>query len=275
VASGRFRADLFHRLNVVLLHVPPLRERPEDIVHLAGVFLKQFAALYRRPAHHFTPRAEAALETYRWPGNVRELQNLILTSVLFCEGPEVDAEDLHGLAGMAGPEAVASGPAPAPLPDAAQAGEGSESTETRLRAALRVEIAAALASGRPSLTPLGKWLGEDLVLTAARLSAGVSRRAADLLGVPDTTFRRQFHAASGRRSAGLAVRPPQWSAVATLLEPFIRERPAGVNACDRAESLLFAEIDAVVRGDARIAAALLGVSPPTLLRRKEAFTRRS
>ena len=95
VAEGRFRADLFHRLNVVRLHVPPLRERREDIVHLASIFLKQFAALYRRPAHHFTSRAEEALEAYRWPGNVRELQNLILTSVLFCEAPEVDAEDLQ------------------------------------------------------------------------------------------------------------------------------------------------------------------------------------
>jgi diguanylate cyclase (GGDEF)-like protein len=274
VAGGRFRADLFHRLNVVRLHVPPLRERPEDIVHLAGVFLKQFAALYRRPAHHFTPRAEAALEAYRWPGNVRELQNLILTSVLFCEGPEVDVEDLHGLAGTAGPEGAASGPASAPPPEAAEAGEDRD-TETRLRAALRVEISAALASGRPSLTPLGKWLGEDLVLTAARLSAGVSRRAADLLGVPDTTFRRQFHAASSRRAAGVATRPAQWSAVATLLEPFIRERTAGENACDRAESLLLAEIDTVVRGDARMAAALLGVTPPTLLRRREALIRRS
>ena len=101
VAEGRFRSDLFHRLNVVRLHVAPLRERREDIVHLADIFLKQFAALYRRPAHHFTARAVEALEAHRWPGNVRELQNLVLTSVLFCEAPEVDVEHLQGLDGPA------------------------------------------------------------------------------------------------------------------------------------------------------------------------------
>jgi hypothetical protein len=187
----------------------------------------------------------------------------------------VDVEDLHGLPGTAGPGTAAEGALPSPPAEAAAQGEDGESTEARLRAALRVEIATALASGRPGLTPLGKWLGEDLVLTAARLSAGVSRRAADLLGIPDTTFRRQFHAAAGRRTAGLAVRSPQWNAVATLLEPFIRARPAGADACERAESVLLAEIDTAAPGDSRIAAALLGVTPPTLFRRKEALTRRS
>ncbi|HKC13722.1 MAG TPA: sigma 54-interacting transcriptional regulator, partial [Vicinamibacteria bacterium] len=97
VRQGTFREDLFHRLNVVWLHVPPLRERGEDILHLAAIFLHQFAALYRRPAHHLTIRAERALQAYSWPGNVRELENLMLTSVLFCDAPEVDEDDLQGL----------------------------------------------------------------------------------------------------------------------------------------------------------------------------------
>ena len=151
VAEGQFRPDLFHRLNVVRLHVPPLRERREDIVHLAGVFLKQFAALYRRPAHHFTARAEEALEAYRWPGNVRELQNLILTSVLFCEAAEVDVEDMQGLHVPAAAETARERAQPAaPAEDAAtkDAAEG-EDPAARLRTALAREIAAALRSGRP------------------------------------------------------------------------------------------------------------------------------
>src|SRR5919106_1746904 len=108
VAEGRFREDLFHRLNVIRLHVPPLRERPDDILHLATIFLQQFAALYRRPAHHYTERAEAALAAYPWPGNVRELQNLVMTSVLFCDGPEVDVRDLQGFQAALAPGASAA-----------------------------------------------------------------------------------------------------------------------------------------------------------------------
>ncbi len=118
VAQGRFREDLFHRLNVVRLHVPALRERRDDVLHLANVFLKQFAALYRRPAHHFTPAAEKALLEHPWPGNVRELQNVVLTSALFCERPEVDVADLqlHRDAPAATPVDAPRAPAPSGRP---------------------------------------------------------------------------------------------------------------------------------------------------------------
>jgi hydrogenase-4 transcriptional activator len=228
VAQGKFREDLFHRLNVVGLHVPPLRERPDDVVHLAGVFLKQFAALYRRPAHHFTKAAEEALLAYAWPGNVRELQNLILNSVLFCDAPEVDVDDLQGFQSPAlrGAAATAAATAAARAQEAPlaerplarpRAAEGPEGA-AKLRRALAAAIASALASGRAAPPPLGKWLDEELLLAAERLSGGVSRRGADLLGIPETTYRRQLQGAGRRRAAGLAVRPPWWPPVADVAE---------------------------------------------------------
>jgi diguanylate cyclase (GGDEF)-like protein len=263
VAEGRFREDLFHRLNVVRLHVRPLRQRTDDIVHLANIFLQQFAALYRRPAHHFTARAEAALAGYAWPGNVRELQNLVLTSVLFCDAPEVDVDDLQGFGAPA--------PAPARAPEAAasRALEPSAPRDaaTGLRQALAAQVAAALA-GEDAVVPLGKWLAEDLVLTADRLSEGVSRRGAELLGLPETTYRRQLQAASRHRAAGLAVRSPRWPAVAATLEDFIRSRRPSTDVCQWAETCLLEEIEEAAPGDARAAAALLGVTEPTLWRRK-------
>jgi diguanylate cyclase (GGDEF)-like protein len=277
VAEGRFREDLFHRLNVVRLQVPPLRERTDDIVHLANIFLQQFAALYRRPAHHFTTRAERELESYAWPGNVRELQNLVLTSVLFCDAPELDVADLHGFHGSAKPDRpAASAPGPAVAAEAGVAGADPAApvdAVRRLRKALATEIAAALHAGDGALVPLGKWLAEDLVLTADHVSEGVSRRGADLLGLPETTYRRQLQSATRNRAAGLAVRSHRWSAVASALEEFIRARRGDVDVCEWAEACLLEEIESAARNDARTAAALLGVSEPTLWRRKAERTR--
>jgi diguanylate cyclase (GGDEF)-like protein len=276
VAEGRFREDLFHRLNVVRLHVPPLRERPDDIVHLAHIFLQQFAALYRRPAHHFTSTAGEVLAAYTWPGNVRELQNLVLNSVLFCDAPEVDVGDLRGFETAPELTAPSAGVAPSPVPGLAAApvpvlGAAVEAAlpepARRLRNALATEIAAALAAPA-ALVPLGKWLAEDLILAADRLSGGTLRRGADLLGLPETTYRRQLQSATRHRAAGLAVRSPAWPAVAGALEELIRGRPGQADVCQWAEACLLAEIEAAIPGDVRTAAALVGVTEPTLRRRQ-------
>ena len=238
VAEGKFREDLFHRLNVVHLHVPPLRERKDDILHLATIFLQQFAALYRRPAHHFTDRAERALEAYPWPGNVRELQNLILTSVLFCDAAEVDVADLHGFQAAirpggppaaagprsneqrAGEHAAARAPAPAPLPHPRRAIPSSGCARP-----WRARSPPRSPAGRTGLVPLGKWLAEDLVLAADRLAAGVSRRGAELLGLAGQHLPPA--APGGERAPlGRPRRPVarRWHAVAALLEDFIQAR---------------------------------------------------
>ncbi|MBI3304266.1 MAG: sigma-54-dependent Fis family transcriptional regulator, partial [Deltaproteobacteria bacterium] len=77
VQSGRFREDLLYRLNVVEVNLPPLRERPEDIVRLARRFLAFFAAMAHRPTPELSKAAEQALLAYSWPGNIRELRNAI------------------------------------------------------------------------------------------------------------------------------------------------------------------------------------------------------
>ena len=76
IKNGRFRSDLYYRLNVATLHVPSLRERREDIFPLASLFMDRFSAKYKKTMH-FAPEAASALESYAWPGNVRELQNLV------------------------------------------------------------------------------------------------------------------------------------------------------------------------------------------------------
>jgi DNA-binding NtrC family response regulator len=95
VRRGEFREDLFYRLNVVPITLPPLRARTEDIVPLARQFLARFAAEYELEGARFTPGAERALEMRAWPGNVRELRNAVERAVLLAEGPLLDAASLE------------------------------------------------------------------------------------------------------------------------------------------------------------------------------------
>jgi DNA-binding NtrC family response regulator len=94
VAGGRFREDLFFRLNTVELHLPPLRERRDDIPLLAAHFLQQHAARYRKPVAAFHPDAMRALLAYAWPGNVRELGHAVERATLLAESGVVRPADL-------------------------------------------------------------------------------------------------------------------------------------------------------------------------------------
>lgn len=96
VAEGRFREDLFYRLNVISLTILPLRERPEDIMQLAMDFLAHFCRANHKSILGFTDEAEQALMTYSWPGNVRELRNTIERAVILGSGYRIGKADLPG-----------------------------------------------------------------------------------------------------------------------------------------------------------------------------------
>jgi two-component system, NtrC family, response regulator HydG len=97
VEKGLFREDLFFRLNVITLDLPPLRERDEDIFLLTHYFSKKFAAELNRPAPGFSDRALQVLRNYHWPGNVRELENVIQRLVVMTEEPLIEVPDLPSL----------------------------------------------------------------------------------------------------------------------------------------------------------------------------------
>ncbi len=89
-----FREDLYYRLNVFPIHVPPLRERPEDVLPLAQHFLEEFARRFHRPVSAISPEAQARLRAYPWPGNVREVRNLMERLAITCRGRQLGPEDL-------------------------------------------------------------------------------------------------------------------------------------------------------------------------------------
>jgi two-component system nitrogen regulation response regulator NtrX len=94
IERGNFREDLFYRLNVIPFHVPPLRERIEDVPLLANHFLREFTMAYGRRPKELTPEAYAVLQDHRWPGNVRELRNLMERIVIMNPQVRVDARHL-------------------------------------------------------------------------------------------------------------------------------------------------------------------------------------
>jgi DNA-binding NtrC family response regulator len=94
IKEGKLREDLFYRISAISVHLPPLRERREDIMPLANSFLKRFVAQANRPIRSFTPEAVERLSGFEWPGNVRQLQNEVQRAVLLCEGTEIDSTDL-------------------------------------------------------------------------------------------------------------------------------------------------------------------------------------
>lgn len=94
VDEGRFREDLFYRLNVIPVHVPPLRERSDDIPHLLEYFLAYFNKSKTKNIHAFTPDSIQLLKTYSWPGNIRELENLVERLVILTDGEFIQQTDL-------------------------------------------------------------------------------------------------------------------------------------------------------------------------------------
>ena len=178
VKAGRFREDLFYRLDVVSVRLPPLRQRREDVPLLAASFLRPFAEKNGKQATGFTPAALAALEAAPWPGNVRELKHAVERGVILARGDLVDVGDL--------PEAV------------------------RQRAP-----ATERAAGPASLTvPLGTTMDEIERLVIRETLAqtrGDKTLAAQLLGIaPRTIYRKLDRDEAGRlRRPGRP--PPSWA----------------------------------------------------------------
>jgi len=143
VQEGRFRQDLYFRLNVLNLHIPPLRDRPEDLIPLARHFLDRYASDFKKKVEGFSPDAVRKLRSYSWPGNVRELQNAIERAVLLCDGPLIGPKDLTLESAVAGDTDAVPG-----------------------MATLNLEV-----------------LERGAIERALRVAKGVQKDAADLLGV--------------------------------------------------------------------------------------------
>jgi DNA-binding NtrC family response regulator len=153
IAAGRFREDLYFRVNTVAIHLPPLRERREDISLLAQAFLVEFSRERQREIEGFSDEVIRLFEAHSWPGNVRELRNVVERAVLFCRGPLVTVDELP--AALRGEESGTPGPATGRVEPLQRAVERAEAEA--IQAALqstggrRAEAAELLGISRKTL----------------------------------------------------------------------------------------------------------------------------
>ena len=147
VRGGHFREDLLYRINVIQIELPPLRDRPEDVVRMAEVMLLHFAKQHRKAAGRFSAEAMAALRGYAWPGNVRELRNVIERAAILCAGDRIEPQDLMLSTGLA--QHIAQRPPSA----------GDPITMEKFE---ELHIRAVLAT-TPSIEKASQILGMDLV----------------------------------------------------------------------------------------------------------------
>ncbi len=268
VEAGRFREDLYFRLNVVHLLVPPLRERPEDILFLARHFLERYAVQYQRSVRSFTAGAEAALLSHDWPGNVRELQNRVLQGVILCESGELGAAQLD-LRSLSGPQSLPARSSTreietSPVSSEGALDESSDPLRALERALERVLDTCEAQEGHP---PVGRWLRDELVLIAYEAAQRRLRPAARLCDLPPSTFRRRLKKAEAAMSRD-TDRLDGWDAVSFELEHLVEGAGDTSLQLDGAVEARLTEI--LCRrypGQTKRGAALAGVSAPTFRKR--------
>ena len=182
VKDGLFREDLYHRLNVIRLRLPPLRERPEDIAPLAEHFLRTEARALGVEAKRLTPEALARLEAFRFPGNVRQLENLCRWLLVMAPAVEVRVEDL--------PEEIREASENAP---ARTAGASSEAAYGDWTALLEELVSAKLAAGESGIwAELFPDFERTVIRTALNVLNGRRIEAAQRLGLGRNTITRKI-----------------------------------------------------------------------------------
>ncbi len=301
-SQGRFRSDLYYRLQVLQVTVPPLRERRADIAALADTFAKRYSEQFGKSITGFTDAAWEKINLYRWPGNVRELQNAIVRATLTAETDLIDVADLQFGEELPRPEqSVFTSeqqyyPRPLDLneqsqrvvpeaydpgfdfgqsPAADASGQRQDAGDwTTLASLLAGQVAALVAESRLE-APVGRWLADTVVLTAAAVSDGVARQAARLLGVPETTLRRQLTKARQNEDNPFQLMSRQWltslPALTDLLESLMHQNEDDTEFAERCQVLLLQQVANHIGDDRKAGAALMGITPPTYARWLERY----
>jgi DNA-binding NtrC family response regulator len=255
VEDGSFRSDLFYRLNVLSIYLPPLRERAEDVPHLVRKFIEDYAAQHDRPFHGVSAPAMEMLVNYPWPGNVRELRNLVESMVVLAPGREIQPEDL--------PRQIREGGSARWLP-------------VPVSAAARVASQAASSGDGRELEFILRSLLE-LRLQVEELRRKVDDSVGGMAGVASDGFIGEVLPA-GQLGTGAAGGSAGGRRIAAALPPREQAPPPNVVVVEPGTRMSDVErrvIEAALketRGNRRRAASMLGIGERTLYRKIKEYS---
>jgi DNA-binding NtrC family response regulator len=173
VAEGKFRQDLYYRINVMRIDSPALQEHPEDVPKIARHFLRHYSQVFQKPMADIEPDALAMLQNYSWPGNVRELENVVRKALLLAQGYTINADQVRAALNK---DTDLAGSARRPLGEyvddllaAAQRGELTDVHARVLESVERELFRRAIELARGNQAKAARWLGISRITMKAKL----------------------------------------------------------------------------------------------------------
>ena len=246
ISEGRFREDLYYRLNTIPINMPPLRDRGNDILLLFRLFAMQMADKYRLPKVTLTDDAKQLLLHYKWPGNVRQLKNITEQMSVLSEKREINAEDLKRF--------IPDNPDSTELSTITKPGQHSYESEREILYKILYELRGNIADLRRDLTSMRKQIDEDRELRQAGLNSAMIESATRVPAIME---------GSGFRESGSFRNPSPQDADA---EEIKAEEPESLNLNDLGRQMLEKALERN-GGNRKKAAQELGISDRTLYRR--------
>ena len=246
ISEGRFREDLYYRLNTIPINMPPLRDRGNDILLLFRLFAMQMADKYRLPKVTLTDDAKQLLLHYKWPGNVRQLKNITEQMSVLSEKREINAQDLKRF--------IPDNPDSTELSTITKPGQHSYESEREILYKILYELRGNIADLRRDLTSMRKQIDEERELRQAGLNSAM---------IEGTTRVPAIMEGSGFRESGSFRKPSPQDADA---EEIKAEEPESLNLNDLGRQMLEKALERN-GGNRKKAAQELGISDRTLYRR--------
>ena len=246
ISEGRFREDLYSRLNTIPINMPPLRDRGNDILLLFRLFAMQMADKYRLPKVTLTDDAKQLLLHYKWPGNVRQLKNITEQMSVLSEKREINAQDLKRF--------IPDNPDSTELSTITKPGQHSYESEREILYKILYELRGNIADLRRDLTSMRKQIDEERELRQAGLNSAMIEGATRVPAIME---------GSGFRESGSFRNPSPQDADA---EEIKAEEPESLNLNDLGRQMLEKALERN-GGNRKKAAQELGISDRTLYRR--------